>query len=155
MKRMSIEAKLAENGIRLTVGPAPVGNYLPYRVSGKQIHLSGSICLENGKMKFTGAVGREQSVETAYQAARLCAINQLCILKDAIGDLERVRHLVSLTGFVWGVEGFAESPKVINGASDFFVQIFGEKGKHSRAAVSVSGLPAGSTVEVQCVFELE
>lgn len=152
---MSIEAQLVENGIELRGGPTPVGNYLPYRVSGNQIHLSGSICLENGEMQFTGAVGRDQNLESAYQAARLCAINQLCILKDAIGDLERVQQLVSLTGFVWGVEGFTDSPKVINGASDLFVHIFGEKGKHSRAAVSVSGLPAGSTVEVQCVFEFK
>lgn len=151
---MNVDERLKELGIELNAGPAPVGNYLPYRFSGNLIYLSGSICLSDGKMQYVGAVGRECSVDEGYAAARLCAVNQLSILKDAMGDLNRVKKMISLTGFVWAVEGFVDSPKIINGASDLFVAVFGENGKHSRAAVAVSGLPAGSTVEVQTVFEI-
>ena len=151
---MNVEENLKQLGIELKSAPAPVGNYLPFRCAGNLIYLAGSICLSDGAMQFTGAVGRECSIEEGYAAARLCAVNQLAILKAAIGELDRVKKMISLAGFVWAVEGFTDSPKVINGASDLFVAAFGEKGKHSRSAVSVSGLPAGSTVEVQSVFEI-
>ena len=151
---MKVEENLKQLGIELKSAPAPVGNYLPFRFTGNLIYLAGSICLSEGKMQYTGAVGRERTVEEGYAAARLCAINQLAILKSALGDLDRVRKMISLAGFVWAVEGFTDSPKVLNGASDLFVSAFGENGKHSRTAVSVSGLPAGSTVEVQSVWEV-
>jgi enamine deaminase RidA (YjgF/YER057c/UK114 family) len=151
---MTPESKLENLGLFLKSPAAPVGNYLPCRVVGNLVYLSGSICLEEGAVKYRGAVGREYSVEEGYLAARLCACNQLAILKAAIGDLSRVRKVVSVTGFVWGVEGFADSPKVVNGASDLYGEVFGEAGRHARAAVSVSGLPGGSTVEVQTIFEV-
>ena len=151
---MNVEEHLKQLDIDLKSAPAPVGNYLPYRLAGNLVYLAGSICLRDGAMQFTGAVGKERSIEEGHAAARLCAINQLAILKSAIGELDRVKKMISLAGFVWAIEGFTDSPKVINGASDLFVAAFGEKGKHSRSAVSVSGLPAGSTVEVQSVFEI-
>ena len=151
---MKVEENLKQLGIELKSAPAPVGNYLPFRFTGNLIYLAGSICLSEGEMQYTGAVGKERTVEEGYAAARLCATNQLAILKSALGDLDRVRKMISLAGFVWAVEGFADSPKVLNGASDLFVSVFGENGKHSRTAVSVSGLPTGSTVEVQSVWEV-
>jgi enamine deaminase RidA (YjgF/YER057c/UK114 family) len=152
---MDIEANLASLGVVLATAPAPVGNYLPFRMCGNLVYLSGSITLCEGRIQYAGAVGRERSLEEGYAAARLCAVNQLSILKSALGgDLSRVRQVLSLTGFVWAVEGFVDSPKVINGASDLYVAVLGEAGRHSRAAVAVSGLPGGSTVEVQTVFEV-
>jgi enamine deaminase RidA (YjgF/YER057c/UK114 family) len=151
---MNPESNLARLGIQLKTPPAPVGNYLPCRMSGNLIFLSGSICLEDGQLRYRGAVGREYTVEEGYLAARLCACNQLAILKSEVGDLARVRRVVTVTGFVWGVEGFADSPRVINGASDLYGEVFGESGRHARAAVSVSGLPGGSAVEIQTVFEV-
>ena len=152
---MDVDSKLREIGIELKPAPAPVGNYLPWRLSGNMVFLSGSICMEDGELRYTGAVGGDRTLEEGYAAARLCALNQLSILKDALGgDLSRARRVVSLTGFVWGVAGFPEPQKVVNGASDLMVEVFGEAGKHSRAAVTVAGLPAASTVEIQSVFEV-
>jgi enamine deaminase RidA (YjgF/YER057c/UK114 family) len=151
---MEIEKRLKEIGLELPAAPAPVGNYLPYRVTGSLVYLSGSICMKDGVMVYPGPVGGTCTESVGYEAARFCAITQLAILKSVVGDLDRVRQLVNLAGFVWGVEGFVNAPKVINGASDFFVEVFGDKGRHSRTAVSVSGLPAGSAVEIQTVWEL-
>ena len=151
---MNVEANLDRIGIQLEEAPSPVGSYLPYRITGNLVYLSGAICLRNGVLEYVGAVGGERTLEEGIEAAKRCALNQISTLKSAIGDLGRVRKVVHLAGFVWAVEGFKDSPKVINGASDLYAQAFGEAGKHSRAAVSVSGLPGGSTVEVQTVFEI-
>ena len=105
-------------------------------------------------MTHTGPVGEDQTVETAYQGARVCALNLLSVIKAAMGSLDRVERIVSLTGFVNAIAGFSESPQVINGASDFLVSIFRDKGCHARAAVAVNGLPKNSTVEVQAVVEI-
>jgi len=150
---MDIVSKLRSLGIVIPTAPKPVGNYLPYRITGHLIFLAGSICMTEGAMEYTGAVGKDRTEEEGIQAARLCALNQLAILQTALGSLDRVKQMVSLAGFVWAKEGFAAAPKIINGASDLFVEVFGEKGKHSRTAVTVSGLPAGSTVEIQSVWE--
>lgn len=94
-------------------------------------------------------------MEEAYEAAKLCVLNSLAVTKSAIGSLDKIKRIVSLTGFVYAPLGFPDSPKVINGASDVLVEIFGKKGKHSRAAVAVAGLPLGATVEIQMIIELE
>lgn len=151
---MSHEAKLAESGITLPNTPAPAGNYVPALRVGNLLHLSGAICMINGEITHTGQVGRDQTVESAYEAARVCALNLLANIRAAAGSLDAVKQVVSLTGFVNAVEGFADSPAVINGASDFMVEVFGDAGRHTRAAVSVSGLPKNTTVEIQAVVEL-
>lgn len=152
---MKTEARLESLNIILPTAPNPVGNYLPYRVSGNLLFLAGSICMVDGKMVHTGAVGSDVDEETGVMAARLCAMNQLSIVKAALGDLDRIVQMVSLAGFVWSVPGYAYAPRIINGASDFFVEVLDEKGRHSRTAVSVCGLPAGSTVEIQSVWEFK
>lgn len=108
----------------------------------------------NGQMTHTGAVGREQTVEAGKKSAEICALNTLANIKAALGSLDKVTRVVMLNGFVNAVDGFGDSPAVINGASDLFVKVFGDAGKHARAAVAVNGLPRGSTTEVQVVVEV-
>jgi len=152
---MNPEAKLAELGLALPNPPAAAGSYVPTVRTGNLLFCAGTICLVNGQMTHTGQVGREQTVETARKSAEVCALNTLANIKAATGSLERVARIVMVNGFVNAIDGFAESPAVINGASELFLKIFGEAGKHARAAVAVNGLPRGSTTEVQVVVELK
>jgi len=151
-----IEEKLSQLNIVLPETSIQKGNYVPSVRSGNLLYLSGTLPLSNGKIVYDGAVSIDRTIEEAYEAARLCALNSLAVIKSEIGSLDQVKRIISLTGFVYAPIGFPDSPKVINGASDVLVEIFGEKGKHSRAAVAVSGLPLGATVEIQMGFiELE
>jgi enamine deaminase RidA (YjgF/YER057c/UK114 family) len=152
---MSIDARLAELGLQLPDAPAAAGNYLPAVRTGNLLYLAGTICAVKGQITHAGQVGKEQTVETGYEAARVCALNTLANLKAAAGRLEAVRRFVFVGGYVNAISGFADSPAVINGASDLFVKVFGDAGKHARAAVAVAGLPRNSTVEIQVVVELK
>jgi len=152
---MSLDAKLTELGLKLPDPPAAAGSYVPTVRTGNLLFCAGTICAVNGQMTHTGAVGREQTVQTGYESARVCALNTLANIKAAAGSLDAVKRVVFVSGFVNAVPGFADSPAVINGASDLFVQLFGDAGKHARAAVSVAGLPRNSTTEVQVVVELK
>ncbi len=152
---MNPEAKLAALGLALPAAPAVAGNYVPTVRTGSLLFCAGTICARDGAMTHTGQVGREQTVQTGYDAARVCALNALANIRAATGSLDRVARIVMVNGFVNAVPGFADSPAVINGASDLFVEVFGEAGKHARAAVGVSGLPKNSTAEVQIVVELK
>ena len=152
---MNPEAKLAELGLVLPNPPAAAGSYVPTVRTGHLLFCAGTIAAVNGQMTHTGQVGREQTVESAKKAAEICALNTLANIKAAVGSLEAVARVVMVNGFVNAVDGFADSPAVINGASDLFVKVFGEAGKHARAAVAVNGLPRGSTTEVQVVVELK
>lgn len=150
-----IDARLKELGIDLPVAAAPAGNYVPYVVSGRHVFVAGQITLKDGKPQFLGKLGREFGIEDGQAAARLCAINILSQLKAACGgDLDRVVRIVRLGGFVNCIPEFTDQPKVINGASDLIVQIFGEAGKHARAAVGSSSLPLGVAVEIEAVAEI-
>lgn len=152
---MSVEAKLIELGLELPPAPQPAGNYVPTVRVGNLIYVAGTLALKNGEVTHRGQVGAEQSVESAYEAARMAALNTLAALKAGVGSLEKVKRIVLVNGFVNAIANFAESPAVLNGASDLFVSVFGEKGKHARAAVAVAGLPRESTVEIQVVAEVE
>lgn len=149
----SAEAKLIELGIELPLAPSPAGNYLPYRITGSQLYLAGVISSDSEGV-ITGAVGEMATVEEGYEAARACAIGALAVMKKAVGSLDNIKQIVFMSGFVNGVSGFPDSPKVINGASDLFAAVFGEAGLHARAAVTVAGLPLNATVEIQVVAEL-
>jgi enamine deaminase RidA (YjgF/YER057c/UK114 family) len=149
----SLEQRLSAQGLVLPQPPSPGGNYLPHRISGNLLYLAGVICIRNGEMTHTGQVGNTRSVEYGYEGARVCALNVLSSTKGALGSLDRVTQFLFLSGYVNAVGGFDASPQVINGASDLFAEIFGEKGKHARAAVAVAGLPKNSTVELQAVIE--
>jgi enamine deaminase RidA (YjgF/YER057c/UK114 family) len=146
-----IEEKLASLGISLPIPPDPGGSYVPVVVSGNLAFVSGQIPVEDTNVKFRGKV---TSIETGQLAARLCTINGLAQLKSSLGALDRVKRVIKVTGFVNCDPSFGEHSKVINGASDLLVQVFGEKGKHTRAAVGVSSLPLDSAVEVEFIVEL-
>lgn len=151
---MNPEAKLAELGLTLPNLPAAAGNYVPAVRTGNLLFCSGAIAMQDGKL-ITGQVGKEQTIESAKKSAEVCALNTLANIKAAVGSLDRVARFVMVNGYVNAVDGFTESPTVINGASDLFVKVFGEAGKHARAAVAVNGLPRGTTTEVQAVVELK
>ena len=152
---MNIDKRLAELGIELPSAPSPAGNYVPCVQVDKLLYLSGAICLVNGEMTHTGKIGETRDISYGQEAARVCALNLLAMAKSHIGDLEKISRVVQLNGFVNGVPGFTESPAVINGASDLIVDIMGERGRHTRAAVAVTGLPKDTTVEIQAVFEVK
>jgi enamine deaminase RidA (YjgF/YER057c/UK114 family) len=152
---MNPEAKLAELGMQLPDAPAAAGSYVPTVRTGNLLYCSGTISALNGRVTHVGQVGKEQTVQTGYESAKICALNTLANIKAALGSLDRVSHFVYVGGFVNAVSGFTDSPAVINGASDLFVAVFGDAGKHARAAVAVAGLPKDSTVEVQVVVEVK
>ncbi|GAB5562025.1 MAG: RidA family protein [Synoicihabitans sp.] len=152
---MDPEAKLTELGLTLPAAPASGGNYLPFVQTGNLLYCAGTISVKDGEMTHTGQLGAEQSVESGYDSARICALNTLANIKAAVGSLAKVKRLVYVGGYVNAVSGFAESPAVINGASDLFIAVLGEAGRHARAAVAVAGLPKDSTVEIQVVAEVE
>jgi enamine deaminase RidA (YjgF/YER057c/UK114 family) len=152
----NIEKRLAEAGITLPAPGAPGGNYVPFVVVGNLVFMAGQVAREAGKMKYTGKVGRDISIEDGHAAARLCAVNLLAQLKLACGgDLDRVERCVRVGGFVNSPPDFLEHPKVINGASDLLVQVLGERGQHARTAVGVAALPMDSAVEVEAIFQLK
>ncbi|MDV7338572.1 RidA family protein [Terasakiella sp. A23] len=151
-----IAARLEELGIELPEANAAVGNYVPTLKSGNLIYVSGQITMLNGELKYLGRLGENLTVEDGMAAARLCGLNLIAQVRAALdGDLDRVTRVVKLGGFVNGTHEFSDQPKVINGASDLMVEVFGEAGKHTRAAVGVAALPLGVSVEVDGIFEFE
>ncbi|HEX2590135.1 MAG TPA: RidA family protein [Rhizomicrobium sp.] len=151
-----IEARLKELDITLPEPPAPVASYVPYVISGKQVFISGQVTLTVDGLKYVGVVGNGLSMEQGQEAARLCAINVIAQAKAACGgDLDKIAHVVKVTVFVNAVREFTQHPEVANGASDLFVSVFGEAGRHARAAVGAGSLPRGVACEVEAVFELK
>lgn len=150
-----VESRLKDLGIQLPTPPAPVASYVPYVVSGNLVFVSGQVTVAADGLKYVGTVGKEISVEDGKAAARLCAINLIAQVKAAAGgDLDRVKRCVKVTVFVNAVPGFAQHPEVANGASDLFVEVFGDAGKHARAAVGAGSLPRNVATEVEAIFEL-
>lgn len=152
---MTVESNLAKLGIQLPPPPQPAGNYVPAVRVGNLLYVSGMLPMADGKVLYQGPVGDECSIEKAQEAAKLCALNILSVILSEAGSWDRVKRLVQLQGFVFGPGGFPDSPKVLNGASDLMVAVLGEKGKHSRAAVTVAGLPLKAAVEIQAIVELQ
>ena len=151
----TIASRLNAMGVSLPTPVAPAANYVPAVRSGNLLFIAGQVPVRDGKPEFVGKLGAGLSVEQGHQAARLCAINILAQVASALdGDLDRVVRCVRLGGFVNAVPEFTEQPQVINGASDFIVEVFGEAGKHARAAVGVGSLPRGVAVEVDAIFEV-
>ncbi len=150
-----IDARLKDLGIALPTPPAPVASYVPTVASGNLVFVSGQITSTVEGLKFVGAVGRELTVEDGKAAARLCAINLVAQVKAACGgDLDHVKRCVKLTVFVNATPDFTHHPEVANGASDLLVEIFGEAGKHTRAALGAGSLPRGVACEVEAIFEI-
>jgi enamine deaminase RidA (YjgF/YER057c/UK114 family) len=152
---MSIDKRLAELGIEVPTPVAPVANYVPFVVTGNLVSISGQIPMKDGKLAFEGKVGDNVSVDEARDAARLCALNLISQMKAACGgDLDKVVRVVKLGGFVNCVDGFGGQPQVINAASDLMVDVFGDKGKHSRSAVGTNALPLNVPVEIDALVEI-
>jgi enamine deaminase RidA (YjgF/YER057c/UK114 family) len=150
-----VAARLKELDLDLPDAPAPVANYVPAVRSGNVLYVSGQIPLQGGKPQFVGKLGREFGVEQGQQAARLCALNVLAQARAALGgDLDRVVRCVRVGGFVNCTPEFTDQPQVVNGASDVFVAVLGDAGRHARAAVGCASLPRGVAVEVEAVFEV-
>lgn len=152
---MSAEQRLKDLGITLPEPAKAVANYVPYVRTGNLLSISGQISASSDGL-VTGLVGRDLDTEAGAAAARLCGINLIAQMKAACdGDLTRVRRIVKLGGFVASAEGFDQQPKVVNGASDLMVAVFGEAGRHSRSAVGVNALPLGVAVEVDALVEID
>jgi enamine deaminase RidA (YjgF/YER057c/UK114 family) len=145
-----VESALEALGLHLPPMAAPGGKYVPYVRWGDLLFLSGVISTRDGQV-ITGTVGGDKTVEEAYEAARCCALLELASMKQALGSLERVERIISVNGYVNAVPGFSDSPQIINGASELFAKIYGDRGLHARAAIGVSGLPRNALVEIQMV----
>lgn len=148
------EAKLAELGIMLPVPVPPIATYVPYVVSGKLAVISGQLPMAVGRVGVTGKLGRSLSIEQGQRAARTCFINVLAQLKDACGELDRVTRIVRLGGYIACDPDFTDHAKVMNGASDLAVAVFGDKGRHARTTIGVAALPLDAAVEIEGMFEL-
>ncbi|HMK42783.1 MAG TPA: RidA family protein [Dissulfurispiraceae bacterium] len=151
---MNIEEKLTALGIYLTETPKPLGSYVPCVQSGALLFLSGVLPLCDGKLIWAGKVGDALTLEDGRQAARQSAINALSVLKSHLGSLDRIKQCVKVNGYIASAPSFSDHPKVLNGCSDLLFEVFGEAGRHARAALGVASLPLDAPVEIDFIFEI-
>ena len=151
---MGVSDRLEELGIQLPPAARPVASYVPVTQGGGLAFVAGQVPLEEGKPLAIGRVGESVSVEQGQELARRCALQALSALKEELGSLDRVRRILKVTVWVASGEGFVDQPKVANGASDVLVEVFGEAGKHARAAVSAPSLPLGAPLEVELIADI-
>jgi enamine deaminase RidA (YjgF/YER057c/UK114 family) len=153
---MEIEKKLASLGLEIPEPPKPAAHYIPYVRAGQLLFVGGNTGRLNGKPhKHAGKVGNRVTLEQGYEMARCCALNHLAIIKSALGDLDRVERFVKLIGYVNVAPGFTQMPQVVNGASDLFVELWGERGEHARAAVGVASLANDAPVETEVIVQIK
>lgn len=152
---MKIEKRLEELGITLPMPPEPQANYIPVRRSGNLLFFSGAGPFRDGKLAVFGKLGADLTLEQGYDTARLIGLNLLTMLKEEIRDLDKVSKIIKVQGFVASTPDFTDQPKVVNGASDLFEQVFGESGKHARTAVAAPVLPFNIAVEIEMIVEIK
>lgn len=152
---MGYEDRIRELGLVLPELSTPAGNYVPSVVAGDLIFTSGQIPVQAGLVSYQGVVGEDLTLEDGQQAARLCCLSALAVVRKELGSLDRVKRIVKVNGFVRSAKGFSDQPKVINGASDLLVEVFGDAGRHARAALGVNELPLGVGVEIDFVVQFE
>jgi enamine deaminase RidA (YjgF/YER057c/UK114 family) len=152
---MEIENRLKALGYELPRPPEPAANYIGYVQVGNLLYIGGNIGRINGVIKYRGKVGDQVTLEQAYDAARNCALNHLAIMKDALGDLDRIERIVKVLGYVNAAPGFTDMPKVVNGESDLLVQVFGDRGRHTRAAIGVASLSQDAPVENEITVQVK
>lgn len=150
----AIEQRLQELGVELPPAPEPRFTYVPCVRTGNLIYLSGQDCRINGELMYEGKLGAELTIEQGQAAARQTIINCLAVMKQYLGDLDRVVRIVKMLGLVNSAPGFADQPYVMNGASNFLVEVFGEKGKHARSAIGTNELPFHTPVEIELIVEI-
>tara|TARA_B100000700_G_scaffold28432_1_gene27218 strand:+ start:708 stop:1163 length:456 start_codon:yes stop_codon:yes gene_type:complete len=151
---MSTEENLKKLNINLPKAPDPVGAYVASKIVGNLVFISGQLPIDSEGKLIKGKIGKELNLEQGQQAAKFCALNLLAQLKKICGSLDKVKGCVKITGYVNSIDSFVDQPKIVNGASDLISQIFGNIGKHTRAAVSVNSLPLGAAVEIEGIFEV-
>ena len=149
------EMKLKEMGLSLPEVPKPVASYIPTVIVSNLLYTSGTLPMENGKVMYTGKMGvNNNTIETGYEASKLATLNSLSAIKSALGSLSKVKRVVKVTGFVNSSAGFTDQSKVINGASDLLVKVFGENGKHVRSALGIAELPLNALVEIEFIYQI-
>ena len=151
---IKVEENLKNLGIVIPDAPKPLGAYRPVAISGNIIFVSGQLPIEKGKLKYKGKVGSDISLDDGVHASKIAAINILSVMKQELGDLDKINRILKLTGYVASAPGFDMQAKVVDGASELFYQVFGENGIHARAAVGVFELPLGAPVEIEAIAEI-
>ena len=150
-----IEIKIDGLGLKLPDAPKPVAAYIPAKQSGNLVFTAGQLPMVNGELISKGLLGQDVEIDEANKAARICTLNALAAIKGVIGDLDRIKQIVRVVGFVASVPTFTQQPAVVNGASELLLEIFGEAGKHARSAVGMAVLPLNASVEIELTVEVE
>jgi enamine deaminase RidA (YjgF/YER057c/UK114 family) len=150
-----IEAKLRALNIELPDAPKPLAAYIPAKQAGQLVFTAGQLPMLNGELFSKGLLGKDVEIEEANKAARICTLNALAAIKGLIGDLDRIKQVVRVVGYVASISSFTQQPAVINGASELLLEVFGEKGKHARSAVGMAALPLNASVEVELTVEID
>jgi enamine deaminase RidA (YjgF/YER057c/UK114 family) len=150
-----VELRINELKIDLPEAPKPVAAYIPAKQTGKLVFTAGQLPMVNGELIYKGLLGQDVEIEEATKAARICTLNALAAIKGVIGDLDRIKQIVRVVGYVASVPTFTQQPAVVNGASELLLEIFGENGKHARSAVGMAALPLNAPVEIELTVEVE
>jgi enamine deaminase RidA (YjgF/YER057c/UK114 family) len=151
----NVEFKVMQLGIVLPEAPKPVAAYIPAKQTGNLVFTAGQLPMVNGELISKGLLGQDVEIDEANKAARICTLNALAAIKGVIGDLDRIKQIVRVVGYVASVPTFTQQPAVVNGASDLLLEIFGENGKHARSAVGMAVLPLNASVEIELTVEVE
>ncbi len=151
----NIESRIKEIGFSLPEAPKPVAAYIPAKQTGKLVFTAGQLPMVNGELISKGLLGQDVEIDEANNAARICTLNALAAIKGVIGDLDRIKQIVRVVGYVASVPTFTQQPAVVNGASELLLEIFGENGKHARSAVGMAVLPLNASVEIELTVEVE
>jgi enamine deaminase RidA (YjgF/YER057c/UK114 family) len=150
-----VESRIKELGLTLPEAPKPVAAYIPAKQTGRLVFTAGQLPMVNGELVSKGLLGQDVEIDEANKAARICTLNALAAIKDVIGDLDRIKQIVRVVGYVSSVPTFTQQPAVVNGASELLLEIFGENGKHTRSAVGMAVLPLNASVEIELTVEVE
>jgi enamine deaminase RidA (YjgF/YER057c/UK114 family) len=150
-----VESKLSELKLSLPDAPKPVAAYIPAKQTGNLVFTAGQLPMVNGELISKGLLGQDVEIDEANKAARICTLNALAAIKGVIGDLDRIKQIVRVVGYVASVPTFTQQPAVVNGASELLLEIFGENGKHARSAVGMAVLPLNASVEIELIVEVE
>ena len=150
----NIENKIKELGLQLPEPPKPLAAYIPAKQAGNLVFTAGQLPTVNGEIILKGLLGQDVEIEPAYNAAKICTLNALSAIKGVIGDLDKIKQVVRVVGYVASVPTFTQQPAVVNGASEFLLEIFGDKGKHARSAVGMAVLPLNAAVEIELTVEV-
>ena len=150
----NIENKIKELGLQLPEPPKPLAAYIPAKQAGNLVFTAGQLPMVNGEIILKGLLGQDVEIEPAYNAAKICTLNALSAIKGVIGDLDKIKQVVRVVGYVASVPTFTQQPAVVNGASEFLLEVFGDKGKHARSAVGMAVLPLNAAVEIELTVEV-